>query len=173
MGAPPPPPGGPYEGPYEEPRVPWTPPPFGPAAPPLAGRWRRLFAGVTDGIIVAALSAPFTWTEWKVVSDTATGTASRVNVTHTFLAGLIGFLYFWLLQSFWNGQTLGKKAFGMRVVRETGEPAAKGQIAVRQVVEILLAWLCCLGIIDLAWILFDRRKQALHDKAAKTLVVDA
>lgn len=43
----------------------------------------------------------------------------------------------------------------------------------RQAVEIVLSWLCCLGLVNLAWILFDRRKQALHDKAARTLVVDA
>ncbi|MBE1563440.1 RDD family protein [Nonomuraea africana] len=30
-----------------------------------------------------------------------------------------------------------------------------------------------MSIVDDGWILFDRRKQALHDKAAKTVVVDA
>ncbi|MEU7749099.1 hypothetical protein [Nonomuraea sp. NPDC049158] len=29
------------------------------------------------------------------------------------------------------------------------------------------------GLLDLGWILFDPRKQALHDKAAKTVVVNA
>jgi uncharacterized RDD family membrane protein YckC len=169
MGAPPPPAGGSYE----EPQVPWSPPPFGTTAPSIAGRWRRLFAGIVDGVIVGIVSAPFTLETWQVVWNPPAGTVARISVGPALLAALIGFLYYWLLQSFWNGQTLGKKLFGMRVVHETGARAGPGQVAVRQIVEIILGGLCCLGLIDLAWILIDRRNQALHDKAARTLVVDA
>ncbi|MBP2707161.1 RDD family protein [Microbispora sp. RL4-1S] len=168
MGAAPPPPGGPYE----EPRVPWTAPPLGTAGPPLAGRWRRLFAGIVDAIIVGLISSPFAWSGWMVLGSRA-GATGGVDVSQAFLAGVIGFLYYWLLQSFWNGWTVGKRLFGMRVVRDDGSPAGPGTIAVRQLVEVLLGWLCILGLVDLAWILFDRRKQALHDKAAGTLVVDS
>ena len=168
MGTPPPP-----GDPYEEPRIPWSPPPFGLTAPRLAGRWRRLFAGIVDAVLIGLLTSPFTWDDVRVVSDGVTEAVARVPVGDGLFAGVIGFLYLWLLQSFWNGQTVGKKLFGMRVVRETGEPAGPGVIAVRQAVEIVLSWLCCLGLVNLGWILFDRRKQALHDKAARTLVVDA
>ncbi|GAA0378969.1 hypothetical protein GCM10009530_32000 [Microbispora corallina] len=167
MGAPPPPPGGPYE-----PQVPWSPLPLGKTAPPLAGRWRRLFAGIADGVIVSLVSAPFTWSSWRMAWSPATGSFTSVRVTHAALAGVIAFLYYWALQSFWRGRTLGKALFGMRVARDDGEPAGPGRIAVRQLVEVVLGWLCCLGLVNLAWILFDRRKQALHDKAAGTLVVD-
>ncbi|MEW9529081.1 RDD family protein [Microbispora sp. NPDC049125] len=168
MGAPPPPPGGPYEEPQ-----PWSPPPFGTTAPPLAGRWRRLFAGIVDGVIVAIISSPFTYDSLRVVSNPATGPQATGRVGDALAAGVIGFLYFWLLQSLWRGQTIGKKLFGMRVARATGGPATSGQIALRQFVEVVLGWLCFLGLVNLAWILFDRRKQALHDKAARTVVVDA
>ncbi|MEU8173959.1 RDD family protein [Microbispora hainanensis] len=163
MGTPPPP-----GNPYEEPRIPWTPPPFGQTAPRLAGRWRRLFAGITDAVLVGLVTSPLTVDDLKVAFNVV-----LVPVRDGLLVGVIGFLYYWLLQSFWNGQTVGKRLFGMRVVRENGEPAGPGPIAVRQAVEIVLGWLCCLGLVNLAWILFDRRKQALHDKAAGTLVVDA
>lgn len=165
MGTPPPP-----GGPYEEPRIPWTPPPFGQTAPRLAGRWRRLFAGIVDAVLIGLVTSPLTWDDWRVVPAGVTG---RIPVGDGLLVGVIGFCYFWLLQSFWNGQTVGKWLFGMRVVRVTGDPAGPGTIAVRQAVEIVLSWLCCLGLVNLAWILIDRRKQALHDKAARTLVVDA
>ncbi|GGO08612.1 hypothetical protein GCM10010116_17480 [Microbispora rosea subsp. aerata] len=105
--------------------------------------------------------------------DGTTGAVTRIPVGNGLAIGVIAFLYYWLLQSFCDGRTVGKKLFGMRVVRDTGEPADPGRIAVRQAVEIALGWLCCLGVVNLAWILFDRRKQALHDKAAQTLVVDA
>ncbi|MFG6194932.1 RDD family protein [Nonomuraea sp. JJY05] len=142
--------------------------------PGLAGRWRRLFAGVLDWLVVNAISAPFSWSSWEYVWDRSRGAWDRYPVEHTFLAGLVAFLYFWLLHAFWNGQTLGKKLFGMRVVQENGAPITVAQAAVRQIVETVLAWVCCVGsLVDLGWILFDPRKQAVHDKAARTVVVNA
>jgi uncharacterized RDD family membrane protein YckC len=142
--------------------------------PGLAGRWRRLFAGVLDWLIVNIVSAPFSWTSWEYAWDGNRGVWDRYPVEHTFLAGLVAFLYFWLLHAFWNGQTLGKKLFGMRVVQDSGAKIGVGQAAVRQAVASALEWLCCVGLlVDLSWILFDPRKQALHDKAARTVVVNA
>jgi uncharacterized RDD family membrane protein YckC len=143
------------------------------SSPPLAGRWRRLFAGILDWIVVSVIAAPFSWTSWQYVWDSGRGIWERYPVQHTFLAAVVSFLYFWLLHAYWNGQTLGKKLFGMRVVQENGSRITVGQAAIRQLVAAVLDALCCLGLVDDAWILFDRRKQALHDKAAKTLVVDA
>ncbi|NUR88121.1 MAG: RDD family protein [Nonomuraea sp.] len=146
---------------------------MGSPPPPLAGRWRRLFAGILDMIIVGIVSTPFT-SSWKYVWDSSRGVWDRVPVQHVLIASIISFLYYWLLHAYWNGQTLGKKLFGMRVVTDRYTKISVGQAALRQVVEVVLSWLCCIGgLLDLGWILFDSRKQALHDKAAKTLVVDA
>ncbi|MEV0165524.1 RDD family protein [Nonomuraea fuscirosea] len=142
--------------------------------PGLAGRWRRLFAGVLDWLIVSVAAAPFSWTSWEYAWDGSRGVWDRYPVEHAFLTGLLAFLYFWLLHAFWNGQTLGKKLFGIRVVSEYDGRIGVGQAAVRQAVMSVLAWLCCVGsLLDLGWILFDPRKQALHDKAARTVVVNA
>lgn len=124
-------------------------------------------------IIVAIVSAPFGGTSYREVWNDDLGIWQRIPVQHLFVAGVISFLYYWLLHSYWNGQTVGKKAFGMRVVDATGVPVSVGQAALRQLVEVVLGWLCFIGsLLDLGWILFDDHKQALHDKAAKTLVVD-
>ncbi|MFI7704471.1 RDD family protein [Nonomuraea sp. NPDC049480] len=147
---------------------------MGSPPPGLAGRWRRLFAGVLDWLIINIVSTPFTWTSWGYVWDGARGVWDRYPVEHTFLAGLVAFLYFWLLHAFWNGQTLGKKLWAIRVVQETGAKIGVAQAAVRQAVAVVLDWLCCVGaLLDLGWILFDPRKQALHDKAARTVVANA
>lgn len=61
----------------------------------------------------------------------------------------------------------------MRVVTDTGQPITVGQAAVRQLVAAVLTALCRLSLVDDGWILFDRRRQALRDKTAKTLGVDA
>ncbi|MEU6718546.1 RDD family protein [Nonomuraea sp. NPDC046802] len=142
--------------------------------PGLAGRWRRLFAGVLDWIIVNVVSAAFNWTSWDYVWNAQRGAWDRFPVEHTFVVSLLAFLYFWLFHAFWNGQTLGKRLFGIRVVQENGVKLGVGQAAVRQAVATVLEWLCCIGLLlDLGWILFDPRKQALHDKAARTVVVNA
>ncbi|MFG1703883.1 RDD family protein [Nonomuraea sp. M3C6] len=147
---------------------------MGPPPPGLAGRWRRLFAGVLDWLIVNVLTAPFSWPSWQYAWDSGRAVWDRYPVEHTFLTGLVGFLYFWLLHSFWNGQTPGKKLFGIRVVQDNGARIEVGQTAVRQAVASVLEWLCWVGLlVDLGWILFDPRKQALHDKAARTVVVNA
>ncbi|GAA1677460.1 hypothetical protein GCM10009733_087970 [Nonomuraea maheshkhaliensis] len=142
--------------------------------PGLAGRWRRLFAGVLDWLIVSVAAAPFSWTSLEYAWDGDRGAWERYPVEHAFLTALLAFLYFWLLHAFWNGQTLGKKLFGIRVVSEYDRRIGVGQAAVRQAVMSVLSWLCCVGsLLDLGWILFDPRKQALHDKAARTVVVNA
>src|SRR3954470_5843278 len=92
-----------------------SPSPVGQAV--LAGRWRRLFAGVIDAIIVGIVTSPLSS---RAVVYHENGGLKEVHVQHIFLSGVIGFLYYFLLQAFWNGQTLGKKLFRMRVVQETG-----------------------------------------------------
>lgn len=168
--------GGPEHG--AEPGPWYTPPPPSDrgqeAGPPLrlGGRWRRLFAGILDIVIVGIISSPFTYKTAGTVWSPEKGVFVQVPVEHTPLASLIGFLYYWLLTAFRNGQTLGKRLFGLRVVDVGGRPVGVGQAAVRELVAWVLYATCCLGWVNLAFILFTGRKQAVHDMAAKTLVVD-
>ncbi|MCW2878620.1 MAG: hypothetical protein JWQ95_2720 [Sphaerisporangium sp.] len=138
---------------------------------PPAGRWRRLFAGVLDLLIVGLITSPFSSTVAQRMPD---GAFELVHVENGVVVAIVWFLYYWLLTAFWHGQTVGKKLFRMRVVQHpTQEPVTPGQAAVREAVYGIFSLVCCLGLVDLVWILFDGKKQALHDKAASTLVVDA
>ncbi|MFG1700872.1 RDD family protein [Nonomuraea sp. NPDC049309] len=93
---------------------------------------------------------------------------------HTFFTGLAAFFDIRPLHAFWDGQPPGKKLSGIRVVRESsgrlgvgagGRPQAAGRALIR---------LRHAGApLGLGRILFDPRKQALHDKAARTAVVIA
>ncbi|MFC4534296.1 RDD family protein [Sphaerisporangium dianthi] len=146
-------------------------PPYGPWGAPLGGRWRRLFAGLVDILIVGVLTSPFSAT---VTERAADGSIEAVRTVNGVGVAVIWFLYFWLLTAFWNGQTLGKRLFRLRVVQfPTQEAVTAGQAAVREIVYGVFGVVCCLGVADLLWILFDGKKQALHDKAASTIVVDA
>jgi len=96
----------------------------------------------------------------------------------------IGTLYFALTmkrEGQQNGQTWGKQACGIRVVRANGEPMDFGWSALRDpVVQFAgfyfiaanftfgLAW-----IVDVLWPLWDDENRALHDMICGTRVVDA
>ena len=82
-------------------------------------------------------------------------------------AGLIlSFFYyvgFWLLA----GQTPGKAVLGLAIVQTDGGPLRLG----RAIVRWLGYWLSGILFLGYLWILVDDRRQALHDKLARTLVV--
>ncbi len=86
------------------------------------------------------------------------------------------------------GQTLGKMALGIKVVDIDGNKASLSAVLIREVIVRALGTILTLllgslvgsaigpigfliGIVVVAWILFDDQRQGLHDKAAKTFVV--
>jgi len=77
--------------------------------------------------------------------------------------------YFSLLPAWWNGQTLGKRLFGLRVVELTGKP-----------LTVMLAFKryggyaagMATGMFGFAQIFWDGNRQAIQDKTAHTVVVD-
>jgi uncharacterized RDD family membrane protein YckC len=73
------------------------------------------------------------------------------------------------------GQTVGKMALRIRVVdRATGQPIGLGRGLLRYVVYFVLFAACLIpGIINGLSPLWDNLRQAWHDKAVNSLVVDA
>lgn len=71
-----------------------------------------------------------------------------------------------------DGQTLGKKAAGIRVVAaDGGGPISYGKAFFRWFISSVINVIPFGGIVDVLWPLWDDRKQTLHDKAAATVVV--
>jgi uncharacterized RDD family membrane protein YckC len=78
------------------------------------------------------------------------------------------------------GQTWGKRVARIRVVRADGRPLDTGTVIVRDVVGktgiftvLAVIALFVPTLVNFAWPLFDKRRQALHDKMAQTLVVSS
>jgi uncharacterized RDD family membrane protein YckC len=82
---------------------------------------------------------------------------------------LVAIAYFVILHGGPRGQTVGKRALGIRVI-DAGAPGpiGYGRAFVRYLVEIVSAVVILLGYL---WMLWDREKQTWHDKAARSLVV--
>ena len=86
---------------------------------------------------------------------------------------VLPFLYFTLMHGGERGATYGKRALGIRVVREDGSRLGYGKAFGRYGIQFLLGILTLPLIVDYLWPLWDGRKQSLHDKAVRSIVVRA
>ena len=81
-------------------------------------------------------------------------------------------LYGGLLEAYWNGQTVGKRLLGIKVVDDRGRDPSVGQAFVRNVPAVVLfGWLPT--VVALASIATSDHRQRLFDVAADTYVVEA
>jgi len=94
---------------------------------------------------------------------------------------VVAFIYAPLLMARTNGQTLGRMATGIRVVRTSGERMTFGWAMLREVVikaflfNVLLGSVSfgLAGILDVLWPLWDEENRALHDFLVQTRTVMA
>jgi len=75
-----------------------------------------------------------------------------------------------VMWAFW-GTTPGKRVVRIKIVdADTGEPMSRKQVLLRTLGYVLTFAMCGAGFL---WIWFNPRAQALHDRIANTVVVDA
>lgn len=82
---------------------------------------------------------------------------------------LLSLVYEGLMLQHKNGQTLGKMALKVRVVRPDGSPISAGQAWGRVAMRTVLG---CLWIVDYIPAFFTAEKTTLHDMVAGTRVVE-
>src|SRR5438093_13693433 len=87
----------------------------------LAGAGNRGFAAIADFLIVAVLTFALGYLFQKLTEiDPSLDAWAGWEV---FLELFLAWLYFVLLEWLWNGQTIGKRLFALRVISEDGDPA--------------------------------------------------
>jgi uncharacterized RDD family membrane protein YckC len=134
--------------------VPQAPTGSGPSGP-RAGFWQRFAAAFIDGILLGIVN---------IVLRATLGVAAGEG-----LGLLVGLGYFGYLEGSPSGQTIGKRALGIRVVDfNTGGPIGFGRALLRYVARFLSAIAIFLGYF---WMLWDKEKQTWHDKIAGDVVV--
>ena len=125
----------------------------------LAGIMPRLGASILDGVLLA------------IVLSVALAILSQLGDSFQLIqvAGLavpVGYhWYFWTRR---NGQTPGKFALGIRVIKTDGSELSDTDALIRAIGYNVSALLCGLGFI---WAIFDQNNQTWHDKLASTYVV--
>ena len=131
----------------------------------LASPSKRLAAHFLDGIIpVLGLVVILVLT----VASHSSGAGAGVGVLMG--VGMILTYIVWALMLFGRGRTPGKHMMGLRVVRESGQPAGFATMFFREWLgKMLSSLILSLGFL---WILFDRDKQGWHDTLMSTYVVE-
>jgi len=122
---------------------------------PRVGFWLRFASALIDGLIMLVVYLPF-----------AIGVSSSAGSLVYLVASIA---YFTLLEGGPTGQTLGKKAVGIRVIDlARGGSIGPGRAFIRWVGRIVSGIVFYLGYL---WMLWDKEKQTWHDKMAGAVVV--
>jgi uncharacterized RDD family membrane protein YckC len=163
-----------------------------PDGQPLAGWWHRVGARLIDGIllavvgsVVANLVVPGVWGDYmdwvlSVTDPGAVGDAASLDPpadliarisTWSLVIGVVGLVYEIVLVTLLGG-TLGKLATGLRVrLRDQPGNVGWGTSILRALVYHLCGLFTPAYVLNVLWPLWDDKRQALHDKAARTNVV--
>ncbi len=136
------------------------------SSPDYAGFWQRAAALVIDWLLAMVIAVPVMVVVFglrRVSLDPAEHSWDLLALA-ALAAAVIGF---------WRycGATPGKLALGVKIVdAETGQPPTLGRLVLRFLGYFVSAFPLYLGFL---WAAADRRKQAWHDKIARTIVINS
>ncbi len=126
-----------------------------------AGFWIRLGAILVDGIFLSITLGFLSYILFGVFLD------------DNFFLDTLNLVYFIILPFVWYGYTIGKKAFGIRIVSIHGNKLGLGQMILRELVGgIIYALTFGIGAIISAFMVGMRPdKRSIHDFIAGTYVI--
>jgi uncharacterized RDD family membrane protein YckC len=134
----------------------------------LASPWSRLAARLVDGLVLALVFTGLV-TTGVITADLAR--PQDVSSAFIAMAILVTILYETSFVGL-RGQTPGKMVVRISVVRvENGDRPGWGRALIRSALPSVANLVPFGGLIVYGWLLWDPRRQGLHDKVAQTLVV--
>ena len=148
----------------------------------IAGIGSRFLAALIDTLLLGLLQVIVIGTAILIFvqsggtnSSTDSGTfGSQAPLWVLGILTFISFLFFWgyyiFFETFWNGQTPGKRWIGLRVIRMDGTPVTFSEVVIRNLVRTLdlLPIAYGVGVITM---FINSNSCRLGDLAAKTVVV--
>ncbi|MCY4582455.1 MAG: RDD family protein [Chloroflexi bacterium] len=146
-----------------------------------ASRLQRFIAFVIDAIVLIVIVGVL-----SAIGIVEFAASEEASTTDSLIQAMIVVGYYVILTVAF-GATLGKMAMGMKVVDRDGNKAGAGPVLIREIVARALGTLltvvvgagignlvgAAVGIVIVIMILFDERRQGLHDKIGGTFVVKA
>jgi uncharacterized RDD family membrane protein YckC len=139
----------------------------------IAGIGSRFLAAIIDtlvigtALVILGLLVGVVGARTNFAPSTTSSVAAAIGAILSFL---ILWGYYIVFELVWNGQSIGKRAIGLRVVREGGQPVTFVGSAIRNLIRIVdfLPAFYGIGVIVM---FVDRRARRLGDLAGGTLVV--
>ena len=136
----------------------------------LAGGGNRGFAAVVDFVLASIIALA---TVIALQALPLRGSFTNVAFGLAVLGvPLVIWGYFILLEWLWNGQTIGKRAYGLRVISGDGSPAGFTAVFVRNLLRVV-DFLPSFYGLGLLLVILTPKNQRLGDIAAGTYVVRA
>jgi uncharacterized RDD family membrane protein YckC len=130
----------------------------GGASGPRAGFWQRLGAAIIDGLVL-------------LIPSIILLLIFKQGAAYQALSTLMSLAYFTNFEGGASGQTVGKKALGIRVYDfRQGGSIGYGRGFLRQIGKYISAIPLFLGYF---WMLWDKESQCWQDKIAGSVVVPA
>jgi predicted Zn finger-like uncharacterized protein len=137
---------------------------------PKAGFWIRVVATMIDSFLLLVVQFSLSFLIGLVIN--MMGFVSEENPAVSIVIGLFGLSITYCYAVFfigYCGQTPGKMALRIKVIRADGRPISYGRAALREVPgKFISGILLGIGYLMVA---FDSQKQGLHDKMADTYVI--
>lgn len=131
---------------------------------PRAGLLRRLAAILYDALLAAAVLFLAVALVLPLTDGEAVQAGNPLFTSYLFLVLFLFFAWFWIH----GGQTLGMRAWRLRVQTRDGRPISWGQAMLRY----LMAWVSLLaGGLGYLWLLVDRDNETWHDRFSDTVMV--
>ncbi|WP_134684211.1 RDD family protein [Brevibacillus migulae] len=132
-----------------------------------AGFWIRVAATLIDSLFLVGISF-LLFNPLRRLLGYPEGVYSPIDVVEL----IVNFLYFVLL-TWWSGQTLGKMLVGIRVIHARNDGGRQrlslGQVILREVIGKLLSSIPFgLGYL---WVGWNEKKRGWHDMIANTFVI--
>jgi uncharacterized RDD family membrane protein YckC len=133
--------------------------------------WVRLIISVTLRIGNVTRAFPGGGSAAMAGYGRVLATAAPVIAIELVTTMCLAIAYYWVLTGYW-GTTIGKRSVGTWVVSaDDGSPVSRGRALVRALVFVAGWVVWPFFLIDNLWLVWGRRRQCLHDKAARTVVV--
>ncbi len=136
----------------------------------IAGFGSRFVAALIDYIIIALLLVGVTWLFGQTMASDRARTQLGFPPLYYIVIFLVTWGYHLLFELIWNGQTIGKRRAGIRVIQMNGLPVTVSSVLIRNIIRLFdfLPLFYGLGLIML---FATKRTQRLGDLAARTVVM--
>ncbi len=134
------------------------------ASLPRCGLLRRLAAIFYDTLLLAAVLIVATIPSLALINPKAPSTQHPVLTIWLFLVSFFFFAWFWIH----GGQTLGMRAWRIRIQTREGRPISWWQSMLRFLVAFVSWGAVGLGFL---WCLVDKEKMTWHDRYSESVLV--